>query len=233
MIDGRYTEEEWRAIVAEGTWVAIDKTQIPVVQELARKKLEEAAAIFASQQVYGRRMAGSKLKRDQWAAIGSKAIGLLNAVREVDDWIAPIGLCETDSDGYGGRAEAVSAIENLIEQAKLNVEEYGSRVSDFSGQQNPDRGRLYSEVLHVWDFYIRGDSEDKNGNPRRGLRLSKDKNGNTSGPLVRFMTDALTPIMGDDTPRPNAIKDIVKRERAAREKPSFHQETKGNTDPQI
>lgn len=208
MIDGRYTDEEWQTVLSAATWVSIDGTSIPVVQDLARRKLEEAATIYSRGQILGQRMSDSRLRRDQWVAIERKATGLLAAVSAVDDWVAPLGLCETDSDGYGGRAEAVSALENLMEQAKLNVEAYGRRAAEFSGQQNPDRERLYGEVLHVWDHYI-----------RRDLAVSRENGNHASGPLVRFLRAVLLPIMGDETPKPNTIPGIVEREKAARKKP--------------
>jgi hypothetical protein len=76
----------------------------------------------------------------------------------------------------------------------------------FRGTQDPHRESLYSGVLRVW-------TEDLNGQ----LQYAKNRQGKPTGPLVRFLTACVEPILGEETPRAG-IADIIDRERHRRAK---------------
>jgi hypothetical protein len=78
----------------------------------------------------------------------------------------------------------------------------------FSGTRNPHRTFLYWGVLRVWTDHLGGE-----------LRYSRATDGRTSGPLVRFFTACVEPILGVEWPK-GGIADIVNRERKARAAPT-------------
>jgi hypothetical protein len=76
----------------------------------------------------------------------------------------------------------------------------------FRGTQDPYRQSLYSRVLRVW-------TEDLNGQ----LQYSRNRQGKPTGPLVRFLTACVEPILDQETPRAG-VADIIDRERNRRAK---------------
>jgi hypothetical protein len=76
----------------------------------------------------------------------------------------------------------------------------------FRGTQNPYRESLYSGVLRVWTEVLNGQ-----------LQYSRNKQGKPTGPLVRFLTACVEPILGEETPRAG-IAGIIDRERKRRPK---------------
>jgi hypothetical protein len=76
----------------------------------------------------------------------------------------------------------------------------------FRGTQDPYREALYSGVLRVWTEVLNGQ-----------LQYSRNPQGEPTGPLVRFLTACVEPILGDETPRAG-VADIIDRERNRRAK---------------
>jgi len=89
-------------------------------------------------------------------------------------------------------------------RARVRLERLDIRA--FRGTQDPDREALYSGVLRVW-------TEDLNGQ----LQYSRNRQGKPTGPLVRFLTACVEPILGEETPRAG-VADIIDRERNRRAK---------------
>jgi hypothetical protein len=74
----------------------------------------------------------------------------------------------------------------------------------FRGTQNPYLESLYSGVLRVWTEVLNGQ-----------LQYSRNRQGKPTGPLVRFFTACVEPILGEETPRAG-VADIIDRERNRR-----------------
>jgi hypothetical protein len=74
----------------------------------------------------------------------------------------------------------------------------------FRGTQNPYLETLYSGVLRVWTEHLNGQ-----------LQYSRNRQGKPTGPLVRFLTACVEPILGEETPRAG-VADIIDRERNRR-----------------
>jgi hypothetical protein len=75
----------------------------------------------------------------------------------------------------------------------------------FRGTQDPHREFLYWGVLRVWT--------DRLG---RELKYSMSRRGKPGGPLVRFFTACVAPVLGvDETPQAG-IADIIDRESESR-----------------
>jgi hypothetical protein len=72
----------------------------------------------------------------------------------------------------------------------------------YSRKANPNQALLYDRILRMW---------------RQGggsTQYSTEANGRTpSGPLIRFLAAVLRPVLGDGTPKPSGLADIIDRER--------------------
>jgi hypothetical protein len=89
-------------------------------------------------------------------------------------------------------------------RAQVRLEQLDIRA--FRGTQDPHRESLYSGVLRVWTEVLNGQ-----------LKYSRNWQGKPIGPLVRFLTACVEPILGEETPRAG-IADIIDRERNRRAK---------------
>jgi len=75
----------------------------------------------------------------------------------------------------------------------------------FRGTQDPHREFLYWGVLRVWTDQLGGE-----------LKYSMSRKGKPGGPLVRFFTACVEPVLkADETPRAG-IADIIDREKESR-----------------
>jgi hypothetical protein len=72
----------------------------------------------------------------------------------------------------------------------------------FRARSNPQRQRFYTDILHLWQAHL--------GQP---LTYARDKDGKPSGPLIRFFTACVGPILGDAAPALEGIAAIIERER--------------------
>jgi len=198
MVDGRYTDAEWQSIVAA--------LPAGAPHDGARVQLQRAAEQFASAQVDRKRMAGSAARRQQWADISERAGELLRLLDKIDHWDAPIWGSDGERDNsHGERAQAAGMLEEFVRHASTQVDDYKKHAERFSGKKDPDRERLYVEVLRVWTDYLGGE-----------LGVSSSRDGRYRGPLVRFFDAALLPILGAKRPKPRTIRGIVDREKSRR-----------------
>ena len=89
-------------------------------------------------------------------------------------------------------------------RAQARLEQLDIRA--FRGTQDPHREALYSGVLRVWTEVLNGQ-----------LQYSRNPQGKPTGPLVRFLTACVEPMLGEETPRAG-VADIIDRERNRRAK---------------
>jgi len=94
---------------------------------------------------------------------------------------------------------------DLHMRAQVRLQRLDRRA--FRGTQDPHREALYAGVLRVW-------TEDLNGE----LQYSRNRQGMPTGPLIRFLTACVEPILGEETPRAG-VADIIDRERNRRAAP--------------
>ncbi len=193
MIDGRYTEQEWLNI----------ELTLPRAAgaNQARGALEAAAAQYDEDRQTTVRMLNAASKRNQWSDIHRQGEKLLQSINAIGDWLPPVWGDDGQPDFLGHRAQLVERLSLLLAHAQENVWTYDSQAKRHAGQQDPDRDRLFSCVLKVWTDDLGAE-----------LKVS-NSSGKTTGPLIRFFDAAVSPILGRETPKPNSVRDIVKRER--------------------
>jgi hypothetical protein len=94
---------------------------------------------------------------------------------------------------------------HLRAQARLK---WLDKPKAFRATQNPYREALYCGVLRVWTEHLNGQ-----------LQYSRNRQGKPTGPLVRFLTACVEPILDQETPRAG-VADIIERERNRRSAPT-------------
>ena len=99
----------------------------------------------------------------------------------------------------------LTALWDLHKRTQIRLE-WLDTLRAFRGTQDPYREALYSGVLRVWTEVLNGQ-----------LQYSRNPQGEPTGPLVRFLTACVEPILGDETPRAG-VADIIDRERDRRAK---------------
>lgn len=201
MIDGSYTEDEWREVLSldpEDVWL-----------ELSRGELEEAAKRFLGLQG----MKEAAKSRDNWKEAKKKAEAFKDAVVALGAWDPSTWDYSGERDPYGDRAGLIEQIDKFLQHAEFCRDEYDRYARGASRQQNPAREDLYRDLLSVW--------ADQMGRP-----LTWSPN----GPLEKFFQSAVRPILGARTPKSSSIRDIVKREVQRRDARSA-QPSHGNVRP--
>jgi hypothetical protein len=95
-----------------------------------------------------------------------------------------------------------------LDHADAAIEGFGILGSEHQGRKDPARDWLYIAALTLWK--------------RLGGRLGVSRLSNAtattreaSGPAIRFLIAALTPIMTDDAPGAEALAKLVKKTRKA------------------
>lgn len=85
-------------------------------------------------------------------------------------------------------------------------------LESLSASRQPHRELLYAGILDLWEIHL--------GQPlrrsRSGKRSRSEKRGVPGGPLIRFFTACIEPVLGKDTPTPEGIVGIIKREQKRR-----------------
>ena len=99
----------------------------------------------------------------------------------------------------------LTALWDLHKRTQIRLE-WLDTLRAFRGTHDPYRKALYSGVLRVWTEVLNGQ-----------LQYSRNPQGEPTGPLVRFLTACVEPILGDETPRAG-VADIIDRERNRRAK---------------
>jgi len=77
--------------------------------------------------------------------------------------------------------------------------------SPFRGRKDAHREFLYDAVLDLWRNEL-----------GQELRYSRDGDGTPTGPLIRFFTAVVAPVLGTKSPKVSGIADIVDRAKARR-----------------
>ena len=119
------------------------------------------------------------------------------------------------------------AVWEIKRQAEAGVRGYDSASS--SGSKNPARAYLYGAVCDLWRcprdavriHFDAADGFSESWDPPTGLgqplAYSRTAEGEPRGPLIRFFTACVGPVLGDAAPNVYGIATIIEREKAARE----------------
>ena len=215
-----YSPEEWAEIRKQARNDSVDKYPVGL-------KLILAANAYLMERA--RKEAPDFKTRHQkakaWEKVEKSAQKLGRAIDEIDDVDFPyldLSLSPPEADRVGLSLERDEELRGLQENAliricidrvagnarRLSLREHD--LAEYRKHRDADAYRLdfYKDVLRIWT-----------GDLGRELRISRTPNRNTvTGPLVRFFLAVATPVMKDETPRPESIADIVARERKERPK---------------
>jgi hypothetical protein len=168
-------------------------------------KLEEKVWSDLDQIIAGYRMLNSRRRNypiaakrrryDRMADLTKKLAAELRIERRETPWSDPDPL-------WPNRAlAALWDVHNKVQVRSAWHETWAA----FRGTQNPYREFLYWGILRVWTDRLGGE-----------LKYSMSRKGKPVGPLVRFFTACVEPVLGpDETPR-TGIADIIERERESR-----------------
>jgi hypothetical protein len=141
-----------------------------------------------------------KAERARWKRIGDAVDVLASELRQLRR--------ETPWDGAdpGWINRSLAALWELNQKVETRAAFHAIWSTPFRGTRNPHRDFLYAGVMRVWADHLGGE-----------VRCSRPPLGGApGGPLVRFFTACVAPVLGDKTPRSSGIAEIIDRERAAR-----------------
>jgi hypothetical protein len=145
-----------------------------------------------------------KKERARWKRLGDALTkGFPAELRQYQD------MLRSDPNPMLWRNRALAALGEIHRQVEMRAA-FHNIWSAFGGSKNPDREFLYRGILRVWTDRLGG--KLRYSIPYRGASKSKRL---PSGPLVRFFTACVEPVLGDETPRAG-VADIIERERADR-----------------
>jgi hypothetical protein len=137
----------------------------------------------------GRRFCHRRGKRTQ--------VGI-RELRSLRQKIQHIKALEDQPDLPQSIARDLTLWRQQLEDTKKRFDFYRSK--DFRGRADLHREILYANFLRVWTKQLGGEP-----------KFSRNDRG--KGPCVRFLTAALGPILGPDTPKPEGLAGVIKRER--------------------
>jgi hypothetical protein len=86
-----------------------------------------------------------------------------------------------------------------VPPALMKLRKIAAVLSADHGAFDPLKRSFYEAVLKVWTD--------------RGGKLGWSTNAQVGGPCVRYLNAVVRPVMGDDSPSPNYVKDIIKSAR--------------------
>jgi hypothetical protein len=104
--------------------------------------------------------------------------------------------------------ELLRAVEAARWSASQHSQHYQKAAAGFHGRSNPPRQRLYRDILLLWRAHL-----------KQPLRRSRTHAGKPGGPLIRFFTACVGPILGDTTPSVHGIRKIIEQARARQDMP--------------
>jgi hypothetical protein len=189
---------------ASGTTGLTDEHRLAIAETLVGREvdfdrlwrdLEEYVRGF---QTLHRRRAQNppEVERNRWRRIDKLTSDLAGELREVrgpaSDPLWPNHL--------------LAALREAKRKAEAHIAYYEIARRAFGGQQDPYCEFLYRGVLRIWTDIVGG--ELKYSRPPAG--------GPPFGPLVRFVTVCLRPILADDMPGPHGVAAIIDREKRDR-----------------
>jgi hypothetical protein len=102
------------------------------------------------------------------------------------------------------QSEFAKVLQLQQQNAAQHAEQLKESSIEFSGTRDPDRKILYEAVVIIWTMH--------GGKP--ACSKPANKKGEPFGPLVSFFSEAVTPILGKETPAPWGIVDIIKGAKA-------------------
>jgi hypothetical protein len=138
-------------------------------------------------------------ERQRWKRIGNAVETLRADLRRLRRETS-----RTDSDAMWC-TRALKALLEVQDKVKTRAAYHASWAA-FSGQQDPHKEFLYWGVLRCWT-----DRLDRN----LGTSRSSTK-GTVEGPLIRYLTACLAPVLGDEMVRPRGLAHIIHREKKCR-----------------
>jgi hypothetical protein len=182
----RYTDEQWEAIVvARADWPpGIDWAEI-------RSEIERAGRGFWSARELRRGYLPDELQRIRHVIKDMKKL-------ESDLSQLDIPVVKSMITNRAGDMEAkLKSLRRDLQRLDLD----GSEA--FRGRADAHREILYFLMLRLWTGKLGGE-----------LKFSRDPNSKVvGGPLVRFLTAVLEPILGPETPGSEGIAAIIGKER--------------------
>jgi hypothetical protein len=152
------------------------------------------AAFFAFQRQH--RPPKRELKR--WQHIGRMASDLGSELRAIS--------LQTPSSAHDPlwSNRALAALWPVKLKADAAVIAYATIRRAFRGRQNPYRAYLYGAVCDLWRWHL-----------GQKLAYSRTRKGAPYGPLIRFFTACVGPLLGDEMPTSHGIGSIIDREQRA------------------
>jgi hypothetical protein len=188
--------------ISDADWEAILRDIGPVSPRAdvsqARVEIEQAIHAFIALNVAPRH---AKMLADRrvWEDIDAMLTRLHNTLVQVQRHeLWTVG-------GYFLRDD-LAALQPLRLRAHTRVEGYNIMVRAHEHNRNPAHDWLYWRVLAIWTDCL----------DRKLAVSTPPKGGAPYGPLVRFFTAVVTPVLGDKAPGPHAIRSIVHQERRRR-----------------
>jgi hypothetical protein len=186
----RYTDEQWEAIVAaRADWPpGIDWAEIRAEIERAGRGFWRARALRPPQQYVP---------------------GELRKIRRIYKYAKKLESDLSHFDTLIGKSTLTNMAQHIIAELKslrkfvawLDAILDGSEA--FRGRADSHREILYFLILQLWTGKLGGE-----------LKFSRRPNSKVAGgPLVRFLTAVLKPILGPETPGSEGIAAIIGKER--------------------
>jgi hypothetical protein len=94
-----------------------------------------------------------------------------------------------------------------VQEARWRANEYRQSYqmagAGFRARSNPQRERLYGEILNLWQGHL--------GQPLKIWRSRET--GKPTGPLIQFFKACIDPVLGETAPKPEGIVSIIEREQ--------------------
>ena len=158
------------------------------------RDLETAVAIFF---VLQQRRADMPPKRERmrWQRIEKLTDALAREVRA----IKPMVLWSHDDPLWPNRG--LRALWDLKYRAETSRIGYEMLSAAHKGRRNPHRAHLYAAICDLWTIHL-----------GQELRYSM-QGGVPSGPLIRFFTACIKPVLGAEAPTAHTIASVIDREK--------------------
>jgi hypothetical protein len=182
----RYTDEQWEAIVAaKADWPPkIDWAEIRAEIERAGRQFWLAREL--------RRYLPDEVER-------IRIRRLIKDMKELESDLSHLDIPIVKSMIMNRTGDMEAKLKSLWRDlARLDLD--GSEA--FRGQADAHREILYFRMLRLWEGKLGGK-----------LKFSRPNSKVAGGPLVRFLTAVLEPILGPETPGSEGIAAIIEKER--------------------
>ena len=206
----RYSEEEWSSIRAELAKVTGPDADAQLAR--ARKDLLfDANSYIENRAKYGKRIRNPKGARlDAARLIAERARDLLEAIddanrpgggltkSELSVWLGIAAWRAKTVEWQAGDLDDALARVKLFEAACADIERDLPKYRTFSNNKDEVRDRFIFGALKIW-IKAGGD-----------LGTSDGEQG-PKGPLVRYVTAAIRPVLADETPSAGTIRAVARK----------------------